>query len=161
MRRRPGAFPKGFIIFCLTAAAIYSGMPFSICKNILKDKQGGTVTMNLKAKRYTENQKKVTSEKLALRISFLKEKGVDVVAVKRDSLVKKLKGDIRKANYRLACIAAQEKLNADKVEAKAGKLAAQKNVSDKPKAKSAKGASAKKEKKDKKKAPAPASDSQS
>jgi hypothetical protein len=136
-------------------------MPFSNCKKSRQDKQGGMVTMNLKAKRYSENQKKVTSEKLARRISFLKEKGVDDVAVKRDGLVKKLRGDIRKANYRLACIAAQEKLNADKVQAKAEKLAAQKNVLDKPKAKSAKGAPAKKEKKDKKKAPAPASDSQS
>jgi hypothetical protein len=116
--------------------------------------------MNLKAKRYLESQKKVTGDKLAARISFLKEKGLDVVVINRDRLIKKMRGNIRKANYRLSCIAAQEKLNADKVQAKAEKLAAKKNTPDKPPAKIAKGASAKKEKKEKKKAPPPASDEQ-
>ena len=116
--------------------------------------------MNLKAKGYLESQKKVTGDKLATRMSFLKEKDLDTVAIKRDSLIKKMKADIRKANYRLACIAAQEKLNADKVQTKAEKLAAKKNAPDKPPAKIAKGAPAKKEKKEKKKAPSPASDEQ-
>ncbi len=137
--------------------------------------------MNLKSKGYLEIQKKVTGDKLATRMSSLKEKGLDAVAIKRDSLIKKMKADIRKANYRLACIAAQEKLNADKVQAKAEKVAAKKKASDKPPVKIAKGAPAKKEKKkasdkspgkiansapakkekkEKKKAPPPASDEQ-
>ncbi|MDB9822630.1 hypothetical protein OAC89_02920 [Deltaproteobacteria bacterium] len=113
--------------------------------------------MKLKAKGYLESQKKVTSDKLATRMSSLKEKGLDTVAVKRDSGIKKMKADIRKANYRLACIAAQEKLNADRVQAKKEKLAAKKNAPDKPPAKIAKGTPAKKEKKKKKKASPPAS----
>ena len=116
--------------------------------------------MNLKAKGYLESQKKATGDKLAARMSALKEKGLDDAAIKRDSLIKKMKADIRKANYRLACIAAQEKLNADKVQTKAEKLAAKKNAADKPPAKAAKGAPGKKEKKEKKKAPLPAADEQ-
>ena len=116
--------------------------------------------MNLKAKGYLESQKKVTGDKLASRMSSLKEKGLDAVAIKRDSLIKKMKADIRKASYRLACIAAQEKLNADKAQTKKEKLAAKKNAPDKPPEKTAKGTPAKKKKKEKKKAPPPASDKQ-
>ena len=116
--------------------------------------------MNLKAKEYLESQKKVTGDKLAARISSLKEKGLDDAAIKRDSLIKKMKADVRKTNYRLACVAAQEKLNADKIQAKADKLAAKKEAADKPKAKKTKEAPAKKEKKEKKKAPPPDSDKQ-
>jgi hypothetical protein len=83
-------------------------------------------------------------------MSSLEKKGLDAVAIKRDSFIKKIKADIRKANYRLACIAAQEKLNADKVHTKTEKLAAKKNTPDKPSAKIAKGAPAKKEKKERK-----------
>ena len=114
--------------------------------------------MNLKAKGHLEGQKKVTTEKLASRISALKEKGLDAAAIQRDSVIKKMKADIRKANYRLACIAVQEKLNADKVQAKADKLAAKEKAPEKPPAKAAKAASAKKEKKEKKKAPPPPAD---
>lgn len=116
--------------------------------------------MKLKAKGYLESQKKVTGDKLATRISFLKEKGLDAVAIKRDCSIKKMKADIRKANYRLTCIAAQEKLNADKAKTKKEKLAAKKNAPDKPPAKIAKGAPVKKKKKEKKKASPPASDEQ-
>lgn len=116
--------------------------------------------MRLKAKGYLESQMKAAGDKLATRMSYLKEKGLDVVAIKRNSLIKKMKADIRKANYRLACIAAQEKLNADKVQTKTEKLAAKKNDPDQPPAKIAKDAPAKKEKKEKKKAPPAASDEQ-
>ena len=114
--------------------------------------------MNLKAKGYLESQKKVTGDKLAARISSLKEKGLDDAAIQRDSLIKNMKAGIRKANYRLSCIAAQEKLNADKAQTKAEKLAAKKNAPDKPPAKTTKRAPGKKQKKEKKKAPSPASD---
>ena len=116
--------------------------------------------MNLKAKGYLESQKKATGDKLAARMSALKEKGLDDAAIKRDSLIKKMKADIRKTNYRLACVAAQEKLNADKIQTKADKLAAKKAAKEKPPKKAAKDAPAKKEKKEKKKAPPPASDEQ-
>jgi hypothetical protein len=116
--------------------------------------------MNLKAKGYLESQKKATGDKLAARMSALKEKGLDDAAIKRDSLIKKMKADIRKTNYRLACVAAQEKLNADKIQTKADKLAAKKDAKEKPPKKAAKDAPAKKEKKEKKKAPPPASDEQ-
>jgi len=114
--------------------------------------------MNLKAKGHLESQKKDTADKLAARMAALKAKGLDDAAIKRDTLIKKMKADIRKANYRLTCIAAQEKLNADKVQAKADKLAAKDKPPEKPPAKAAKGAPAKKEKKEKKKAPPPADD---
>jgi hypothetical protein len=116
--------------------------------------------MNLKAKGYLESQKKATGDKLAARMTSLKEKGLDDAVIKRDSLIKKMKADIRKANYRLSCIAAQEKLNADKAQTKTEKLAAKKNPPDKPAVKAAKGAPGKKEKKEKKKAQPPASDEQ-
>ena len=103
--------------------------------------------MNLNSKRYLESQKKDTADKLAVRRAVLKEKGLDAVAIKRDNVIKKMKADIRKADYRLACIAVQEKLSADKVKTKAEKLAAKKNAPDKPPVKIAKEASAKKEKK--------------
>ena len=114
--------------------------------------------MNLKAKIHLENQKKVTNEKLVARRVALKEKGLDDAAIKHDSLIKKMKADLRKVDYRLAAIAAQEKLNADKVRTKAEKLAAEKEAKDKPKVKKSKEAPAKKEKKAKKKEAAPAAD---
>jgi len=114
--------------------------------------------MNLKAKGYMEDWKQTTGDKLASRISALKEKGLDDAAIQRDTVIKKMKADIRKANYRLAAIAAQEKLNADKVQARADKLAAKKAAKDKPPAKAAKAAPAKKEKKEKKKASPPPAD---
>jgi hypothetical protein len=116
--------------------------------------------MGIKAKGYLEALKKAAGDKLAARMSYLKEKGLDGVALKRDAVIKKIQGNIRKANYRLARIAAQEKLNADKAQTKTEKLAAQKNAPDKPKTKTAKGVPDKKEKKEKKKAPEPASDEQ-
>jgi hypothetical protein len=70
--------------------------------------------MSLKRKGFLEGHKKVAGDKLVTRMSSLKEKGLDAVAIKRDSFIKKMRADIRKANYRLACIAAQEKLNAEK-----------------------------------------------
>ena len=96
--------------------------------------------MKLKAKGHLESQKKVTSDKLAARISYLKEKGLANAAIKRDCVIKKMKAGIRKTNYRLACIAAQEKLNADRAQAKAEKLAGKKKSPDKPPSKTAKGA---------------------
>lgn len=119
--------------------------------------------MRLRAKEHLESHKKITGDKLAVRVSDLKEKGLANTAIQRDCVVKKMKARIRQANYRLSCIAAQEKLNADRAKAKAEKLAGKKKSSDKPRAKTAKGAPEKKEKKakkEKKKAQSPAPDEQ-
>ena len=45
--------------------------------------------MKLRAKGNIESQKKITGEKLAARISILKEKGLANTAIQRDTLIKK------------------------------------------------------------------------
>jgi len=109
--------------------------------------------MSLKAKIHVENQKKTGHGKLAARLAFLNEKRLDGAAIQRDSMIRKLRAEIRKANYRLACIAAQEKLNAER-------LAAKKSLRDLPPAEPIKEVPGKKGKKDKKKEPPPASKAQ-
>jgi hypothetical protein len=84
--------------------------------------------MNLKQKIYAENQKNVVENRIAIRQAFLKEKGLDSAAIQKDVSIRKMRAEIRQANYRLASIAAQEKLNADKAQAKAEKLAAGKSA---------------------------------
>ena len=74
--------------------------------------------MPLKAKIHVENQKKTAHGKLEDRLAFLNEKGLGGGAIQRDSMMRKLRAEIRKANYRLACIAAQEKLNEERLAAK-------------------------------------------
>jgi hypothetical protein len=106
--------------------------------------------MNLKQKIYAENQKKVVEGKISVRRAFLKEKGLDNAAIQQDAAIRKLKAEIRKANYRLASIAAQEKLNAEKAQAKAEKLAARKSDHEAAPAKTVKNVPGKKGSKDKK-----------
>ena len=106
--------------------------------------------MSLKRKIYVENQKKVVEGKIAVRRAFLKEKGLDSAVIQKDVLIKKMKAEIRKANYRLASIAAQEKLNADKAKAKAEKLAVGKSAREATPAKTAKNVRGKKGSKEKK-----------
>ena len=100
--------------------------------------------MKLKAKIYVENQKKTAQDRLEARLAFLKEKGLDSGAIQRGSVVRKLRAEIRKANYRLACIAAQEKINAER-------SAAKKGLSQMPPEEPSKEVSGKKKKKEKKK----------
>jgi hypothetical protein len=106
--------------------------------------------MNLKWKPYLEDRKKSAEGKLAARLSFLKAKGLDESSIQREPLHRKLKAEIREANHRLAIIAAQEKLNADKVRAKAEKLAAAKAEPEPPAKEVAPKAAGKKAKKEKK-----------
>lgn len=114
--------------------------------------------MSLKAKIHVENQKETVDGKLAVRLAFLNEKGLGGGAIQRDSMIRKLRAELRKANYRLACIAAQEKLNAER-------LAAKKSLREMPPAgpikevpgKKGKKEEKKKEKKKEKKEPSPAS----
>ena len=106
--------------------------------------------MSLKRKIYAENQKKVVEGKIAVRRAFLKEKGLDSAVIQRDVTIRKMKAEIRKANYRLGSIADQEKLNAEKVRVKAEKLAAEKSAREATPAKTAKNVSGKKGSKEKK-----------
>lgn len=107
--------------------------------------------MNLKAKIYVESQKKTAEERLAARQTDLIEKGLDDAAVQRDTLFRKIRADIRKANFRLAAIAAQETLNAKRAKTKADKQAALKADAKKSKktSKKTEKAPAKKSKKEK------------
>ena len=106
--------------------------------------------MSLKRKIYVENQKKVVDGKIAVRRAFLKEKGLDSAVIQKDVLIRKMKAEIRQANYRLASIAAQEKLNADKARVKAEKLAAKKSAREATPAKTAKNVRGKKGSKEEK-----------
>ena len=82
--------------------------------------------MNLRARVYVEKQKKDGEAKLKARLSFLKEKGVSPEMIQKDATMRRIKAEIRKANERIASIAAQEKLNQERVQAKEQKLAARK-----------------------------------
>jgi hypothetical protein len=106
--------------------------------------------MNLKAKVYVENQKKRIQEKLSARLALLKEKGLKEDVIQRDAGVRQLKAQVRKMVYRLASIAAQEKLNQERAQAKIDKLAAEKAAKEAPKEEAAKKEPEKKEKKAKK-----------
>jgi hypothetical protein len=89
--------------------------------------------MNLKAKIYVENQKKTAEEKITARHAFLAEKGLEDAAIQKDTVYRKLRADIRKANSRLSAIAAQEALNAERAKTKAKKQAALKKARNKSK----------------------------
>ena len=106
--------------------------------------------MNLKAKVYVENQKKKVREALNVRLARLKEKGLKEDIIQKDATVRKLRAQVRKADYRLASIAAQEKLNQERAQAKLEKQAAEKAAKEAPPIKAEKGEPEKKEKKAKK-----------
>jgi hypothetical protein len=117
-------------------------------------------SMNLKAKIHLENQKNAAEDRLAVRLDFLNEKGLEGVAIQRDPVIRKIRADIRKANYRLASIAAQEKLNAQKAQIKAEKLVKEKGTREKAPAETPKRVPKKKGKKETMKEPSPAAKSQ-
>jgi len=106
--------------------------------------------MNLRARRYVESQKQEAAAMLAARLAFLKEKGLDPAKIRRDASIRKIKAMVRKANLRLAAIAAQEKQSRDLAQAKADKLAAEKAAREAPPEKPVEAAPEKKEKKGKK-----------
>jgi len=105
--------------------------------------------MNLRARIYVENQKKEALAKLEARMVLLKEKGLDSEEILRDATYRQIKGLIRKADSRLARIAAQEKLNQERAQAKAEKLAAEKAAREKPKPEAGEVVAEKKVKKEK------------
>jgi hypothetical protein len=108
------------------------------------------IGMNLRAKVYVENQKMRIQEDLSARLARLKEKGLKDGVIQRDATIRKLKAQLRKMNYRLASIAAQEKLTQERAQAKIDKLAAEKAAKEAPKAEAGKAEPEKKEKKAKK-----------
>jgi hypothetical protein len=89
--------------------------------------------MDPKNKQNIENQKKMALKNLETQRAFLKEKGAGAEEIKKNTTIRKLNADIRKADYRLACIAAQEKKAQDLAQAKAEKLAAAKVPKEKKK----------------------------
>ena len=119
--------------------------------------------MKVKSKIYVEEQKKDALAHLDARRASLKEKGLSEEAIRKDIMVRKLKADVRKADFRLTSIAAQVKLNEDRAKATADKLAAGKIPKEKgKKAAKKEEAPAKKEKKAKKaKAEKPAASEES
>ena len=116
--------------------------------------------MKLKAKIHLENQKNAAEDRLAARLDFLKEKGLEGAVIQREPVIRKIRADIRKANYRLASIAAQEKLNAEKSQIKAEKLVKEKGTREKAPAETPKRVPKKKGKKETMKEPSPAAKSQ-
>jgi hypothetical protein len=108
--------------------------------------------MNLKARVFIETQKKEAQARLEARLALLKQRGLEPAAIQRDAAFRKIKAEIRKADVRLASIAAQHKLNQDRAQAKIEKLAAEKAAKEEPK-KAAEPVPGKKEKKPKKAKP--------
>ena len=82
--------------------------------------------MNLRARVYVEKQKKDVEDELAARLAMLKGKGGIPEKIQKDATVRRLKAELRKANTRLASITAQEKLNQERAQATAQKIAAKK-----------------------------------
>lgn len=106
--------------------------------------------MHLKAKVYLEDQKKSAQVRLDARRAFLREKGFKDDAIRKDAIARKLKAEIRKADFRLSSVAALEKQNQDRAQAKADKLAAGKVPKETAKKKAKEEVPVKKEKKAKK-----------
>jgi hypothetical protein len=86
--------------------------------------------MNLKAKVYAEENKQAAQKNLANRIALLESQGTAVEMIRKDSIVRKYKADIRDYNRRLAGVAAMEKLLAQKVLNKEAKAAAEKQAAE-------------------------------
>jgi hypothetical protein len=73
-----------------------------------------------------EARKKISQAKLDTRRIFLKEKGLSDEAIRKDVTIRKLKAEVRKSNFRMAAIAAQEEITRRVAKGKADKLAAAK-----------------------------------
>jgi hypothetical protein len=93
-----------------------------------------------------EARKKISQAKLHIRRIFLKEKGLSDEAIRKDAAIRKLKAELRKSDFRMAAIAAQEETTRRVAKGKADKLAAAKA----PEKESAEEIPVKKEKKRKK-----------
>ena len=110
--------------------------------------------MNLRSKLHVEKQKAAAQEKLNARRTVLKEKGLADGPMQRDAALRQLRAQVAKADARLARIAAQEKLNQERAQAKIDKPAKEKAAKEARKAEAEKAEPEKKEKKAKKEAQA-------
>jgi len=89
--------------------------------------------MDIRAKINVENQKKSALKNLDAQRAFLKEKGLKNDEIMKNVIVRKLKAEVRKADFRLARIADQEKQDLDLAQAKAEKLASGKKAKEESK----------------------------
>jgi len=84
------------------------------------------------------------------RMTFLSEKGIDPVKIKKDTIIKKLKANIDSLNGRLKTIASYEEKTEELAKTKAEKSANQKDIEDGTKIKAPEALAEGKEKKKKK-----------
>ncbi len=98
---------------------------------------------------HLEARKKISQAKLDSRRVLLKERGLSEEAIRKDVTIRKIKAEVRKSDFRLASVAAQEEISRKVEQAKAEKLAAAKA----PKEEILEEAPVKKEKKKKKERP--------
>ena len=94
--------------------------------------------MGMKRKQMVLRQKEYFEQKLKDRLSFLSGKGVKSPKTERDTIVKKLKANIKAINKRLKFIADNDKITEDMTKIKAERAAAPKKEpegakADKPK----------------------------
>jgi hypothetical protein len=71
-----------------------------------------------------ENQKKIALKNLEAQRALLKEKGIKSEDITKNAVMRKLKAEVRKSDFRLTRIADQEKQDLALAQAKAEKLAA-------------------------------------
>jgi hypothetical protein len=106
--------------------------------------------MGMKRKQMVLRQKEYFEQKLKDRLSFLSGKGVKSPKPEKDTIVKKLKANIKAINKRLKFIADNDKITEDMTKIKAERAAAPKKEPEGAKAeKSKKGSEEGKEKKPK------------
>jgi len=84
--------------------------------------------MNLRSKTHLEAQKVVAEKKLAAELALWEKRGLDAAAIQRTAAIRQAKAAGRKANLRLASIAAQEERIAERARIKAEKALAAKNA---------------------------------
>jgi len=108
--------------------------------------------MGSKQKQTQEGQKAFFERRLEDRLSFLSKKGIESPEIDKDTLVKKLRADIRAVNARLNAIADNEKRTAGLAKMKAEKAAVPPKDKDAGKGKELKEAPAEVKEKKKKKA---------
>jgi len=88
-----------------------------------------------KEKQKQMGQKENFERKLKDRLSILSEKGVDSSKIDKDTLVKKLRAEVRAMNARLRAIDRNEKKTEELAKIKAEKAAAPRKEQKEPKAK--------------------------
>jgi hypothetical protein len=80
--------------------------------------------MGLKRKQMQLRHKKNVEQELKNRLSFLSGKGIEARKIDKDPLVRKLKADIKRVNYRLRLMADHEKRSEEMAKVKAERAAA-------------------------------------